>query len=160
MIREVKLEDAAAIAAIYNEYVLNTTITFEKEEVSVEEMSRRIKDFSAHFPYFVYEEEGNVVGYAYIHAWKTRAAYAQTREITIYMKSDCRGRGIGPALLSHLIETCKQQEVHVLIACITEGNTASIALHEKFGFKQVADYKEVGNKFDRWIGVSDYELIL
>lgn len=160
MIRPVVLADAAAIAAIYNEYVLNTTITFEIEPVSVEEMSSRIAGFSVKYPYLVYEEGGEVLGYAYAHRWKERAAYAQTLETTIYLRSDARNRGIGRLLMARLIDDCRQWGAHALIACITEGNLASVALHQRMGFQQVACFHQVGRKFDQWLGVSDYELVL
>lgn len=160
MIRPVVLADAAAIAAIYNEYVLNTTITFEIEPVSVEEMSSRIAGFSVEYPYLVYEEGGEVLGYAYAHRWKERAAYAQTLETTIYLRPDVRNRGLGSLLLDQLISECRNLNVHALIACITEGNKASIALHLRKGFQQVACFHQVGRKFDQWLGVSDYELVL
>ena len=160
MIRSVKSSDAAAVAAIYNDYVLNTTITFETESVSVCEMERRIADFSSNFPYFVFEEDGVVLGYAYAHLWKARAAYARTWEATIYVKADCRRQGVGSRLLSALIEACRRQNAHVLIACITEGNQPSVALHEKFGFRQVSAFSQVGYKFNRWLGVADFELVL
>lgn len=160
MIRSVKCSDAAAVAAIYNDYVLNTTITFETESVSVCEMEQRIAVFSSNFPYFVFEEDGVVLGYAYAHLWRARAAYSKTWETTIYIKSDCRRRGIGNRLLTTLIETCRDRGAHTLIACVTEDSLPSVALHEKHGFLQVSKFSQVGYKFGRWLGVADFELIL
>lgn len=160
MIRKVEARDAGAINDIYAYYITETAITFETEPLPSGEMLHRIETLAAHGPYFVYEEDGRVLGYCYAHQWKARAAYAHTFEITIYLAHDAKRRGIGTQLLSHLIADCRQCGIHALIACITEDNSASIAIHEKFGFRQVSCYHEVGHKFGRWLGVKDYELIL
>ena len=94
MIREVKAtQDAAALAAIYNEYVLGTTISFETEAITPEQMKARIAGFASEYPYLVYEEEGVVLGHCYAHRWKERAAYAHTWESTIYLSPQACGKG-------------------------------------------------------------------
>lgn len=85
MIRKVTPDDAQAITDIYNPFITHTTVTFETEPVSVDEMRRRIVTLSADYPYYVYEHQGQVLGYCYLHAWKPRAAYARTLEVTIYL---------------------------------------------------------------------------
>ena len=142
MIRKVRKEDTPAITAIYNHYIAHTTITFELEPVSEEEMWTRIQHISEKYPYFVYETEGQIAGYCYVHGWKDT------------------GKGIGKELMLHLIEECRRYGLHALIACITEGNEASYALHEKLGFEKVSYFREVGRKFGKWLGIVDYELIL
>ena len=159
-IRPVTLADAEAITEIYNRYIKETTITFEVEPITVEEMQSRIKEISAQFPYFVYEEEGRVLGYCYAHLWKQRAAYSKTLETTIYLDRNATHRGIGSLMVKHLITLCREQGYHALIACITEGNEASVRMHERLGFKQVSEFKEVGQKFGHWLGVVDLEFIL
>ncbi len=160
MIREVKIEDAKDIATVYNEYVVNSTITFETEPITEKEMERRIVTLSKTFPYFVYEENGVIAGYCYAHQWKEKAAYQYTVETTIYLAPDATGKGIGTLLMHKLIEECKQRNYHSLIACITQGNEVSNLLHTKLGFMQVSHYREVGMKFGKWLDVIDYELIL
>lgn len=161
MIRPVKLSDAAAIAAIYNHYVLHTTVTFETEAVTPEEMRLRIAGFSASHPYLVVEEGGEVLAYAYAHLWRERAAYCHTWETTIYVKEGCRQKGIGGELLEVLLAGCRKLGgVHALIACITEENAASRAFHQKHGYRQVSCFQEVGYKLGRWLGVVDMELRL
>lgn len=160
MIRKVCLQDAAAIAEIYNEYVMNTAITFETEPVSTEEMQTRIAAISGSYPYLAYETENEVAGYCYAHLWKSKAAYQYTLETTIYLSPRYTGKGIGQELLQHLTEECRKRGFHALIACITEGNEASFALYRKFGFQQVSHFHKVGMKFERWLDVFDYELIL
>ena len=142
MIRTVKFQDARAIANIYNEYIKNSVISFETEPLSLQEMQSRIVEISAHFPYYVYEQQdGEILGYCYAHLWKERDAYKHT-------------------LMQRLIGECCRQGYHALIACITEGNEASILMHSKLGFKQVSHFEKVGFKFGRWLGVVDYELLL
>ena len=160
MIRRVELRDAGAVAAIYNEYVEHSVVTFETEPLREEDMHIRIAEITAHFPYFVYEQEGEIVGYCYAHPWKQRAAYKHTLETTVYLARGNEGKGIGKALMQRLIEECRRDGYRALIACITEGNAASDALHLKLGFRQVSHFEKVGLKFGRWLDVIDYELLL
>lgn len=160
MIREVTIQDARAIAGIYNEYVRTSTATFETEPVSVQEMSRRIGEISAIYPYFVYEEDGIVLGYCYAHGWKERTAYSLTWETTVYVDNASQGRGIGWQLMEHLIEACRQAGAHVLVACITGGNEKSVRLHQWLGFQQVSHFRQVGLKFGHWLDVVDFQLSL
>ena len=148
LIRSVELRDVDAITDIYNGYVTGGSATFETEPVGTAEMRSRIAGISARFPYLVCEEGGRVAGYCYAHGWKTKAAYRYTLETTVYLSPDYLGRGIGKRLM------------RALIACITAGNEASIALHTGLGFKQVSHFEQVGRKFGRWLDVVDYELLL
>ncbi len=159
-IRNVQWQDTGAITAIYNEYVLHSVVTFETEPLREEEMRTRIAEISARFPYFVCEEAGNVVGYCYAHPWKERAAYAHTLETAVYLSSHHTGKGMGTLLMQELIESCRRAEFRALVACVTEGNIASDALHRKLGFKQVSRFEQVGWKFGCWLGIVDYELLL
>lgn len=160
MIRRVELQDAKAITTIYNEYIEHSVATFETEPLREEDMRNRIAAIAARFPYFVHEEEGKVAGYCYAHLWKERAAYGHTLETTVYLAPGHEGKGIGKALMERLIEECRRDGYHALIACITEGNAVSDALHLRLGFKQVSHFEKVGLKFGRWLDVVDYELLL
>lgn len=160
MIRRVELRDAEAITAIYNEYIENGVATFETELLREEDMRSRIAGIATCFPYFVYEDAGKVIGYCYAHRWKERAAYRHTLETTVYLAPGYGRRGIGRALMERLVEECRKEGCHALIACITEGNTASEALHVRLGFRKVSHFEKVGLKFGRWLDVVDYELLL
>ena len=160
MIRKVKPEDARDIAAIYNYYIEDSTITFETSPVSTEEMACRIADISEKYPYFVYEESGEVVGYCYASSWKKKAAYSKTVESTIYIAKDFQGKGIGCALMNKVINELREKSFHAVIACITIPNPISVKLHEELGFKQVSAFREVGYKFEKWLDVCDWELLL
>ncbi len=160
LIRPVRLGDAECIASIYNRYVSKTTITFETEPVTAEVMRGRINSISSAFPYFVYEYDGVVLGYCYVHLWKEREAYSKTLETTVYLDSEACHQGIGSRLMRHLIEECRRRGYHVLIACITADNLSSLQFHHRLGFRQVSRFSEVGRKFDRWLDVIDLELVL
>ena len=160
MIRNVSSRDAKAIVDIYHEYVVNSVATFETEPLRVEEMEGRIAGISASYPYLVYVDHDEVVGYCYAHAWKEKAAYKYTLETTVYLSPGYKGKGIGRQLMERLIEECRVGGYHALIACITEGNEASCSLHEKLGFRKVSHFEKVGLKFGRWLDVVDYELII
>lgn len=160
MIREVTPEDAAALAAVYNPFVTGTAITFETQPVSAAEMRRRIEELSPRYPYYVYEDGGEVLGYCYLHPWKPRAAYSRTWEVTIYLSSAAQGRGVGSEMLRRLIADARERGVIALIACITQGNEHSIGFHKHLGFKQVSLFEKVGYKFGRMLDVVDLELVL
>ena len=154
------MHDIAEIVAIYVHYVNNTVITFDTEVPSEAEMRQRLAPVIENFPAWVCVEDGKVIGYCYAHEWKTKKAYNTTVETTIYLHPDYPGRGYGRSLMNQLIEDCRNRSFHVLVACITIPNAPSVKLHEKLHFKQVSSFHEVGRKFDRWLDVADYELII
>ena len=160
MIRPVCPEDAAAIADIYNHYVQETTVSFETESLSVEAMRTRIRQVAAMYPFLVWEERGQVLGYAYAHQWKERAAYAYTWESTIYLHPAQVGRGMGRRLMQELIPLCRAAGCRGIIACITQENAASCAFHRALGFTQVSCFPKVGYKLGRWLDVVDFHLEL
>jgi L-amino acid N-acyltransferase YncA len=160
MIRAGATADAAAIAEIYNRCVRETVITFEETPVSAAEMAQRIADVTARFPWLVYESDGTVVGYAYAAEWKSRSAYRFSVETTVYVATSHQRRGIGEALYVALIADMRARKFHSAVGGIALPNPASIALHEKLGFTKIAQFVEVGRKFDRWIDVGYWQLIL
>jgi phosphinothricin acetyltransferase len=159
-IRPVSPRDAASICGIYNYYIENTVITFEEEPVSVESMEARIKTVAAKYPWLVYEEAGEILGYAFIHAWHERSAYRFTAEDSIYLKHGKQGQGIGKTLFARLLEEVRKRDIRVLMSVITVPNQASTVLHERFGFKQAGCFSGVGFKFGRRLDVGYWELML
>lgn len=160
MIRDVVLDDAQQICDIYNYYILNTYITFEEESVSLNEMKNRISEINRDLTWLVYDENSKILGYAYIAKWKTRSAYKYSVESTVYLDKDCIGKGIGSKLYAALLERTKLLKKHVIIGGIALPNENSVKLHEKFGFKKMAHFTEVGFKQNRWIDVGYWELII
>ncbi|HEX6772155.1 MAG TPA: GNAT family N-acetyltransferase [Acidobacteriaceae bacterium] len=106
MIRSATAGDAAAICAIYNHYVLHTTITFEDVTVLPSEMESRIAETLSSLPWLVWEEDGAVRGYAYASKWKGRCAYRHSAEITVYLDAKSTGQGIGTQLYTAFWPTC------------------------------------------------------
>lgn len=160
MIRPVTPDDAAAIIHIYNHYVTTTAISFEMAPVSEAEMRQRILSYSAQFPWLVYEEAGQVLGYCYATPWKARAAYAHSVESSVYVDKACHARGIGAALYRALLAALASHPVHLVVAGITLPNEKSQRLHEKLGFQQVAHFAEIGRKQDQWQDVGYWALRL
>ncbi len=160
MIRHATSGDAAAIAAIYNHYVATTTISFEEQPVAVPEMAQRIATVGAQFPWYVYEADSQVLGYAYATPWRVRSAYRYSVESSVYVAPDCGGRGIGSQLYGALIEALRAREIQVVLGGIAQPNPASVALHERLGFEKVAHFRRVGRKFGQWIDVGYWELQL
>ena len=160
MIRPVAPSDAAAIAAIYNPYIRDTTITFEEEPVSTEEMAARIAKVTADFPWLVWEEAGEVIGYAYASTWRTRHAYRFAVETAIYLASGQHGQGRGATLYQALLAELRQRGFHLVLGCLALPNDPSIRLHEKLGFKKVGHMTEAGWKFGAWVDVGFWELLL
>lgn len=158
--RSATLSDAKLICDIYNYYIKNTTVTFEKEPLATHDMEKRLAAATSKHPWLVLEQSGTVLGYAYAGAWKSRCAYEHSVESTVYLQHGAAGHGFGSILYQKLIGLLKQNNVHAIIAGIALPNEASIALHEKFGFENIARFREVGYKFDRWIDVGYWELIL
>lgn len=158
MIRNATAQDAEKICAIYNHYVLGTTITFEEEAVPAETMRKRIADVTAAYPWLILEEGGQALGYAYARKFHERAAYRHTVETTVYVAQGGHGKGAGSALYRELLGHLKQLNVHVALGGIALPNEKSVALHEKMGFKKVAHLEEVGWKFGQWIDVGYWEV--
>lgn len=159
MIRAAKVTDANEVCGIYNYYIANTIITFEEEQLTISEMQTRIKKIMIKYPWLVYEEAGEIHGYAYASEWKSRAAYRDSVEVTVYLKPEVKGKGIGSALYQELFKKLKEKGFHSFIGGISLPNPGSVALHEKFGFKKVAHFKEIGNKFNKWIDVGYWQLV-
>ena len=158
-LRAVCREDAAQIADIYNHYVLETTVSFETQPVDADEIARRM-DAWAPLPYFVAEEGGQVLGYAYVHPWKDRPAYVDCYETTVYVRHGHEGRGIGAQLMHRLIGECRARGYRHLIACITATNEGSIEFHRRLGFEQASLFRAVGYKLGQTLDVIDLQLQL
>jgi L-amino acid N-acyltransferase YncA len=158
MVRDAAAPDAEAIADIYNHFIVATAVTFEETEVPASEMARRMSEVQgAALPWLVALLDDRVVGYAYASPWRARSAYRFSVEITVYVRHDMPGRGIGSALYTALFERLKARGTHAVIGGITLPNAASVALHERFGMRKVAHFSEVGFKFGEWRDVGYWQ---
>ena len=156
-IRVANLSDAEVLRNIYAPYVEETAITFEYEVPTIEEFTRRVKKVLERYPYLVAVSENEIVGYAYASPLKERKAYDWAVELSIYVKQDCRGKGVGRKLYNKLEETLKQQNILNLYACIAypgEENTHltddSVKFHEHMGYKIIGQFSKCGYKFQQW----------
>ena len=160
MIRSATAADAQAICAIYNHFILQSTVTFEETAVTPEDMAQRIASTLQRLPYLVAEIDGAVAGYAYAAPWKTRSAYRNTVESSVYIAPGHAGMGLGSRLYQALLQDLREREVHAVLAGIALPNCASIGLHEAFGFIKVGQMREVGRKFGQWLDVGYWQLLL
>lgn len=156
MIRIATPEDAPSLLKIYKEYI-DTPITFEYQLPSEEEFKGRMESISSFYPYLVYESGGGIMGYAYAHRQKERAAYQWNAELSVYISRDCTGRGIGKTLYSALIEILKLQNIKTVYGCVTLPNAASEQLHKSMGFQGAGVHHGTGYKCGEWHDVAWFE---
>ena len=149
-IRFAKPSDTRSLLDIYAPYVENTAITFEYEVPTIEDFAIRIEKTLEKYPYLVAEEDGVVVGYAYASTYYARAAYDWAVELSVYVSQDARGQGVGSKLYDALEEMLEQMGYIHFLACISLPNEASLALHRKRGYQQVAHFPKIGYKFECW----------
>jgi L-amino acid N-acyltransferase YncA len=154
-IRACEEADVAAITEIYRHHVLNSPATFELEAPDAAEMTRRRRAVvEGGYPYFVAEQGGRIVGYAYASAYRPRPAYRNTVENSVYVRPGCERRGIGRVLLEALLEACERGGFRQVVAVIGDSaNEASIGLHAHLGFRMAGTLQAAGYKFGRWLDI-------
>jgi L-amino acid N-acyltransferase YncA len=159
-IRPALEKDAQQLCDIYNHYVRDTVVTFDLEEKNEQDFKTELLQLNDEFPYQVAVHDDIVLGYAYANSWKKRSAYKNTVESSIYMSPEYTSKGIGYHLYLNLVGQLKKKGVHSIIAGISLPNVTSVRLHEKVGFHKVAHFREVGYKFNKWVDVGYWELLL
>ena len=160
MIRPAAAGDAAGCLAIYAPFVLDTWVSFETEVPDAAEMARRISANSASHGWVVADVGGTIAGYAYGSAHRTRAAYASSCDVAIYVDPAYGRRGIGRALYAQLLPILAERGFHAAFAGIAQPNEGSVALHQAMGFEPVGIYREVGWKLGDWRDVSWWQRLL
>ncbi len=157
MIRVAKEADSAQLAAIYGWYVENTAVSFEYEAPTTEEFSWRIRETLQTHPFLVCEENGELMGYAYAHPLIRRKACDWAVEVSIYIRKDARGKGIGRALYETLEKVLLLQNICTLEACVASADQmdefltdSSVRFHKRMGYAQVGKMTDCGYKFGRW----------
>lgn len=148
------------VLQIYTYYVLHTTATFHARPLTRQEMSDLVFFSSEKYKTFVLCKAEQVCGYVLITQHKNREAYDGTAEVTIYLKPSYIGQGLGSMAVKYIDDYAKKQGLHVLVATICGENEASIKLFEKNGYTKCAHYKEVGQKFGKFLDVVAYQKIL
>lgn len=160
MIRKVQIEDAQQLLEIYNYYVEHSIVTFDIEPLSLKTFKEKMIRINKEYPFIVFEEDHKILGYAYGSRWRPKPAYNKTVESTVYVKHDEHGKQIGTKLYKELLQQLKQQKFHIVLGGLTLPNDASVNLHEKFGFELVAQFNQVGYKFNSWHDVGFWQLKL
>jgi len=160
IVRSAALSDLPALTAIYNHYVIHTAITFDLQPFEPEERRAWFGDHSSsgrHRLMVAEHDDGSLLGYATTSRWRPKAAYDTTVESSVYCRADAVRRGIGTHLYAALFESLAGEDIHRIVAGIAQPNPASVALHERFGFRQVGVFSSVGRKFGRYWDVAWYE---
>ncbi|MBO7251153.1 MAG: N-acetyltransferase [Oscillospiraceae bacterium] len=153
MIRIAKPEDVPEILEIYAPYIMTSTATFEYDVPCRKDFLQRFLEITRQYPWLVWEENGEILGYAYASAPFTRAAYSWCAEPSVYLRPEARGRNIAARLYAGLEWILKKQGYQVLYALVTSENRVSLRFHEKNGFVQKGELSDCGYKFGRWVGV-------
>lgn len=161
-IRLARREDVPALLDIYNYEVINGVATLDLNTRTLEE---RYEWYDAHnkdnHPLIVGVENGEITGYASLSEYRQKEAYKTTVELSIYVSPNHRKKGVGRALMAHILEMAKNDErTHCVVSVITAGNEASTKLHAEFGFTYCGTIPEVGMKFGRMLDIENYALIL
>ncbi len=159
-LKELEEKDLKLVQEIYNYYVVNSTVTFQTEPVSVEKLKTEIPVGHPKYKSFLITFDGQVCGYCYLAQYKNRQAYDRTAEVTIYLKPEFAGKGIGNESLKQIETVAKENQIKVLLAIITEENYASVKLFESAGYEKCAHLKQVGEKYSRLLDVVKYQKIV
>ena len=160
VVRDATEVDLADVAAIYDEQVRTGISTFDLEPPGLGYWEHRLASTEPGDHFLVVEHDGGVVGYAYSSSYRPRPGYRLTRETSVYLAPDARGRGLGRLLYDALVPRLRADGMHVALALIALPNPPSVALHLACGFEHLGTMQEVGRKFDRWLDTAWYQLLL
>ena len=160
-IRNATENDLPQMLEIYNDIIINTTAVWQYDTHTLEMRKEWFKTKQEQgFPVFVAEENGTIVGFSTYGSFRAWQGYKHTVENSVYVASNQRSKGIGKLLMPPLIQAAKRQGIHAIVAGIDGTNEVSIKLHQQFGFIEVAHFKEVGWKFNKWMDLKFLELIV
>jgi phosphinothricin acetyltransferase len=158
-IRQATRADLGQITEIYNDAIQKTTATFDTELKTLEEQESWFANHDASHPILIAEQDGLVTGWASLSQWSDRCAYCDTAEISLYVKEEYRGKGIGKELMKAIIQEGKKAGLHTVIARIAGSNKISADLCKSFGFQYIGTMREVGKKFGQLLDVHLMQLI-
>ena len=153
---------APAILAIFNEAIANSTALYEYTPRTLEVMKAWFDDKEkGGYPVIgAVDAAGTLLGFATYGPFRVRPAYKYTVEHSVYVERSHRGKGVGARLLTTIIERAREQEYHTLVGGVDAENAASIALHQRFGFEYCGTVRQAGFKFNRWLDLLFYQLLL
>ncbi len=153
----VKNSDFSVIKEIYNYYVLNTTVTFHIKPVDTDELKRSIYISHPKYRSILIKSGDATCGYGYLTQYKDREAYMNTAEISIYLKPEYTGKGIGRKAVTFLEKEAGKNGIRVLLAIICGDNLGSIKFFESLNYEKCAHFKRVGEKFGKRLDVVAYQ---
>jgi phosphinothricin acetyltransferase len=160
-LRDAREEDLQAILDIYNDVIINTTAVYSEKPHTLEMRKNWYDDrINNNFPVFVADMDGHVAGFSSFGHFRIWPCYRYTVEVSVYVERSFRGKGISKILLGALIDRAAAMNLHAVIAGISADNEISIKLHRSFGFNEVAEFKEVGYKFGRWLDLKFFEMLI
>ncbi|WP_308634643.1 GNAT family N-acetyltransferase [Paenibacillus silvisoli] len=154
---ELFLED---VRRTYNYFVEHTTVSFDLYPYTAEQMKQLIEPMAEMYRSYVVRMNGQYAGYALLTQHKKRPAFNVTAEVTIYLEPSFTGQGIGREAMTYIESVARELNFHSLIATICTENESSMALFGKMGYEQVACYKEIAYKFDRWLDLASFQKML
>lgn len=160
-IRRAQTADLQQLLDIYNYEVLHGVATFDITPKSLDERRQWLEEHNiGNFPLIVAVDTADaVMGYASLSAYRTKEAYRQTAELSVYIAPDHRGKGVASALLEAIIDIARREtDLHTIVSVITSGNDISRRLHEKFGFEFCGTMRDVGMKWGEWLGIDNFTL--
>ncbi|WP_239749651.1 GNAT family N-acetyltransferase [Mammaliicoccus sp. H-M34] len=161
MIRNATEDDLKFILDIYNDAILNTTTVYTYEQTDLEERKKWFySKVESGLPIIVYEKDDEIAGFASYGPFRNWAAYQYTIEHSIYVSSKFRRQGIATQLLDHLILLAKVDGYKTMVAGIDSSNEGSIHLHKQKGFKHIGTLEKVGYKFEKWLDLAFYQILL
>jgi L-amino acid N-acyltransferase YncA len=152
--------DAEAINAIYNHYVRTSAATFQVEDETTEERVEELRTRPRNQPITVLEVDGKIVGWGALSPFRSRCAYRDTIELSVYVRHDCHRRGLGRVIVLDLIERARSFGYYTLLAASCEESVASVALLHSLGLRETGRLREVGCKFGRRFDVIYLQLML
>ena len=161
MIRSMEARDLPEVLAIYNDIILTSTAVYINEPQTLQEKKKWYTERNlAGYPLLVYEEEGEVAGFATYSQFRPYPGYQYTMEHSVYVHKAHYQKGIATKLMRELIRIAEAQGVKTLVAGIDALNMGSIKAHEKLGFEHVGTIKNAGSKFGQWLDLVFYQLHL
>jgi len=160
IVRPATEADVPAITDIYNYEILNGWATFDLEPKSLEDRLQWFRETQHPHCVIVADDGGEVAGWGCLRPFRAKAAYRFTAENSVYVHQERRGQGVGKLILAGLIEKGRENGFRSIMAGISQDNPSSDRLHQSFGFELVGTEREVGYKFERWLDVSWWQLML
>jgi L-amino acid N-acyltransferase YncA len=158
-VRQAISADLGQITEIYNDAIEKTTATFDTQPKTLEEQEKWFSEHDARHPVLIAEQDSLIVAWTSLSQWSDRCAYSDTAEISLYVKEEHRGKGIGKQLMKAIIQEGKTAGLHTVIARIAGSNKISADLCKSFGFQYIGTMKEVGKKFGKLLDVHLMQLI-